>query len=196
MSKSVLISIQPKWCEFIAYGKKTVEVRKSRPKLETPFKVYIYCTPNRRDYGVTQGKAIGEFVCDKIYTYTTCLELQSDNDISTDEIMNKSCLSEIELFKYEYPTSSKEFGVIKVGLFAWNISDLVIYDTPKELSKFGRYGKSLICSRVDCNKCVHWKYMRINTDEYDYDCECNGILDNFIPLKKPPQSWCYVDKTK
>ncbi len=25
--KSVLISIQPKWCEFIAIGKKTIEVR-------------------------------------------------------------------------------------------------------------------------------------------------------------------------
>ena len=42
--KSVLISIQPKWCELIANGKKTVEVRKTRPKLETPFKCYIYCT--------------------------------------------------------------------------------------------------------------------------------------------------------
>ncbi len=42
MSKSVLISIQPKWCELIASGKKTVEVRKSKPKLEAPFKVYIY----------------------------------------------------------------------------------------------------------------------------------------------------------
>ena len=42
--KSVLISIQPKWCELIANGKKTVEVRKTKPKLETPFKVYIYMT--------------------------------------------------------------------------------------------------------------------------------------------------------
>ena len=42
--KSVLISIQPKWCELIANGKKTIEVRKSRPKIETPFKVYIYQT--------------------------------------------------------------------------------------------------------------------------------------------------------
>ncbi len=44
MSKVVLISIQPKWCELILLGKKTLEVRKTRPKLETPFKVYIYCT--------------------------------------------------------------------------------------------------------------------------------------------------------
>lgn len=44
MSKAVLISIRPKWCELIANGTKTVEVRKSRPKLETPIKCYIYCT--------------------------------------------------------------------------------------------------------------------------------------------------------
>ena len=41
MNKSVLISIQPKWCELIASGKKTIEVRKTAPKLETPFKCYI-----------------------------------------------------------------------------------------------------------------------------------------------------------
>lgn len=70
--KSVLISIQPKWCELIASGKKTVEVRKTRPKLETPFKCYIYQTKRSWVYrllkklGLYQGKVIGEFVCDKI----------------------------------------------------------------------------------------------------------------------------------
>ena len=47
--KSVLISIKPKWCELIASGKKTVEVRKTRPKIETPFKVYIYETQGRTE---------------------------------------------------------------------------------------------------------------------------------------------------
>ena len=47
--KSVLISIQPKWCELIASGEKTVEVRKTKPKIETPFKVYIYETKGRGD---------------------------------------------------------------------------------------------------------------------------------------------------
>jgi predicted transcriptional regulator len=51
--KSVLISIQPKWCELIASGKKTVEVRKTIPKIEKPFKCYIYCT---------QTKTIGDFI--------------------------------------------------------------------------------------------------------------------------------------
>lgn len=44
MSKAVLISIRPKWCERIASGEKTIEVQKTRPKLETPFKCYIYET--------------------------------------------------------------------------------------------------------------------------------------------------------
>ena len=47
MSKAVLISIQPKWCKLIAEGEKTLEVRKTRPKLKTPFKCYIYCTNNQ-----------------------------------------------------------------------------------------------------------------------------------------------------
>ena len=40
--KSVFLSIQPKWCELIESGRKTIEVRKTKPKIETPFKCYIY----------------------------------------------------------------------------------------------------------------------------------------------------------
>lgn len=41
MSKAVLLSIRPEWCEKILSGEKTVEIRKTRPKLEPPFKCYI-----------------------------------------------------------------------------------------------------------------------------------------------------------
>ena len=41
MSKAVMISIRPKWCEKICSGEKTIEVRKTRPKLQPPFKCYI-----------------------------------------------------------------------------------------------------------------------------------------------------------
>ena len=82
--KSVLISIKPKWCEKIANGKKTIEVRKTRPKIETPFKCYIYCTKGEilwlTQNGVKSktelagyllnGKVIGEFVCDWITEIT------------------------------------------------------------------------------------------------------------------------------
>lgn len=46
-SIGVLLPIKPKWCELIASGKKTIEVRKTRPKIETPFKCYIYCTKTK-----------------------------------------------------------------------------------------------------------------------------------------------------
>mgnify|MGYP000588302884 FL=1 len=70
--KSVILSIKPKYCELIASGKKTIEVRKTRPKIETPFKCYVYCTKEyyRKGNGYFQGKycgkVIGEFVCDEI----------------------------------------------------------------------------------------------------------------------------------
>lgn len=47
--KSVLISIRPQWCEKIASGKKTIEVRKTAPK-EVPFKGYIYVTRPKKFY--------------------------------------------------------------------------------------------------------------------------------------------------
>lgn len=50
--KSVLISIKPKWCELIANGKKAIEVRKTKPKLDTPFKCYIYYTKNKWQHRV------------------------------------------------------------------------------------------------------------------------------------------------
>ena len=83
MSKAVLISIRPKWCEKIINGDKTIEVRKTRPKMDTPFKCYIYCTlpkyphedfiatdyPRPQFYG--GGKVVGEFTCDRIYELET-----------------------------------------------------------------------------------------------------------------------------
>ena len=84
MNKEVLISIQPQWCEKIASGEKTLEIRKTKPKLQTPFKCYIYCTKSKdkifwqgklyryiddKSHNLfdkpLNGKVIGEFVCDK-----------------------------------------------------------------------------------------------------------------------------------
>ena len=45
--KAVLISIQPKWCEKIFNGSKSIEIRKSRPSIPTPFKVYVYMTKRK-----------------------------------------------------------------------------------------------------------------------------------------------------
>ena len=125
--KAVLISIQPKWCELIAKGKKTVEVRKTRPQLATPFKVYIYCTKHpkglitvNRQNERCNCKVIGEFVCDRI-DYTTKDKIKA--------ISEASCLSVPELWDYGRKSSAYD-------LYGWHITNLVIYEKPKELSEF------------------------------------------------------------
>ena len=45
--KSVLVSIHPQWCKKIFNGEKTIEVRKTRPLIDMPFKVYVYCTKQK-----------------------------------------------------------------------------------------------------------------------------------------------------
>ena len=180
MSKAVLISIQPKWCELIASGKKTVEVRKTRPKLKTPFKVYIYCTDQkgRAFFGKGENgnynpprlgnrKVIGEFVCDEIHEFTKAFfDEQEPQD--TEEIsfwLDQFCLSYNELRSY---VGLKDF-------YGWHISNLVIYDKPKELSAFRRACPDNVYS---CAMCRHGAFTGM---------KCT-------PIKRPPQSWCYVEK--
>ena len=132
MSKAVLISINPKWCELIASGKKTVEVRKTRPKLETPFKCYIYCTCSKNGNAyckgneILNGKVIGEFVCKGIESFTTDYRMNREQ---TERISTLSCVGIFDLAEYECNGSPP-------CLFGWHISDLVIYDKPKEIGDF------------------------------------------------------------
>ena len=114
MSKAVLISIRPKWVEKIVNGEKTIEVRKTRPKLETPFKCYIYCTlpkyphedfiatdyPRPQFYG--GGKVIGEFTCDRIFPINVFNNGSIQNWLF--EHMERSCLTYEEPVSYTHLT--------------------------------------------------------------------------------------------
>ena len=111
MSKAVLISIRPKWCEKIISGEKTIEVRKTRPKMNPPFKCYIYKCGN--------GKVIGEFLCDEIIKINGAGRIPSD-------AARPTCLEPAEL--HQYLGAATGFG--------WHISNLKIYDTPRELREF------------------------------------------------------------
>lgn len=202
MSKAILMSIQPKWCELIISGEKTIEVRKTRPKLEAPFKVYIYCTKPKmitryvfrpEDYpeymrpdktvfckipdasspycSMVNGnsKVIGEFVCDLIEETTYRIQTPEDATGWQDcyygydyDFVSKEehCLSSKEIYDY----GSKK------PLFGWHISDLVIYEKPKELSEL----------HVPC------------------DSKCDGMCYEGVSccrvITRPPQSWCYVEE--
>ena len=195
MSKAVLLSIRPRWCQKIVNGEKTIEVRKTRPRMVPPFKVYIYCTLTRNphedfvadtDYPKPQlygaGHVIGEFVCDRIdrlvrvgfdgsgepAKYCIC-----NSDMSVwpmDGICEEACLTQEELEKYLG-------GYEGYGL---RISGLKIYDTPKGLDAFRR-----ACAHDwYCESCaMHW--------------ENNGTCGNeSLLLRRPPQSWCYVQEVE
>ena len=145
--QSVLISIRPQWCKLIASGEKTIEVRKTRPKLETPFKCYIYrCLEKSGDIYTTSGKVIGEFVCDKMYGIYYSIYphdppvFEELGTLNRPDLMAETCLSEIEI--NDYLDGKTGYG--------WHISALQIYDKPRELSEFTKFGydEQMPCCRV------------------------------------------------
>lgn len=193
--KSVLISIRPQWCELIASGKKTIEVRKSAPK-EVPFKVYMYETKAGFIEAVrgtcpkcafSRGKIISEFVCDKVdqiieATAGICFADKDFNILDGENELKKTCLSVDELANY---LGEDENGLCKNG-YAWHISDLKIYDKPKELSDFSKYGYKYLGGCCVNNNCKNYVY---NGYYQPPECKIDGCF-----LKRPPQSWMYVEE--
>lgn len=140
MSKAVMLSIRPQWCELIAQGKKTVEVRKTRPKIEPPFRCYIYQTlPKSGDWNERDGRVIGEFVCDATIPLEFYASDESFFDTEPPFAVPETGMTDREIAKY--------LGNGKLG-YGWHISDLVIYDTPKKLNEFA------MCK--DCGKYFKW----------------------------------------
>ena len=163
---------------MIASGEKTIEVRKNRPKLDTPFKCYIYCTRDKHlafmqnqtgtnliacmdvetaipvGGSVGNGKIIGEFICDRISLIAyDGGELSSTTNAA---FSPATCLSQTEIIAY--------IGD-KGRCYGWHINGLRIYDTPRELGEF-----------------TGLRDTRFGAEPYD--------------IKRPPQSWCYADGGK
>lgn len=191
--KSVLLSIHPQWCELIASGRKTIEVRRTRPKIETPFKCYIYMTskgnkpikeietPNgfayvEVDYKMA-GKVMGEFVCDRIYDIEPHDDGHGVNQytfVGADYDDCKTGLSFEEL---------KEYLGGNIG-YAWHISELKIYDKPKELYDFRPWCEKIRKTDDNLEMCCNCKNAFFDEDGAFYGCG----------LTRPPQSRCYVEE--
>lgn len=178
--KAILMSIQPKWCEKIFSGRKTIEVRKTAPKLETPFKVYLYCTNGRFDItdiddltsesvrivSEGRGKVIAEFVCCAVEKYD--IDLGGNYYRISDEDSVQACLDQNSLFEYGNGRD----------LHGLHISDLKIYDKPRELSEFRKP-----CNWThDCHTCKRAVWA---DDGTFYDCDDT--------ITRAPQSWQYVE---
>lgn len=191
--KSVLISTRPKLVEKICHkigedetGKaiyeKRIEVRKTAPK-EVPFKCYIYETKGQyvkfthgahTKYGYGRGKVIGEFICDKVEMVNAkCSDYGID--LFYHDCLTNGCLTEREIEKYFNVPEDRDLRAMKGNGYVWNISDLKIYDKPRELSEFRKP-----CDRfLDCCTC-----RRLVRNEY---MSCDNKIN------RPPLSWCYVE---
>ena len=182
--KQVLLSIKPKYCELIASGQKTIELRKTRPICQTPFKVYIYCTKDEPLYHSGEkfymkeanefgnGKVIGEFVCCNIDEYnpieahTGLIYWLDDRSFENTGLDNLEDLC-------EYGNGKRLYG--------WHISNLVIYDAPQKISEFWEADK---CPHNYNGACMHRGH-----------CARAGMLKRCGGrITKAPQSWRYVER--
>lgn len=166
---AVMLSIRPEWCEKILSGKKTVEVRKTRPKLETPFKVYIYQTKRGWIYKTLpwlaerKAKVVAEFTC-----YGCNNIFRNSRFLGLEDYEKRACLSADEI---------RAYAAGEKAVYGWHISDLKIYDNPKKITGFRKPCKN----ELFCESCA----MRNNQPEH-----CGNAA---LHLSRPPQSWCYVE---
>lgn len=173
MYECILISIKPRYVADILNHKKTIEVRKSMPKCGLPIDVYIYCTKDKENhvfYGYNRygrdcllvkdkhfgeqktlnGKVVAKFTLNKVEEIELNRNHFVNEEYSTDELcgeelLEQSCLTYRELDNY----LKCEIG------YAWHISDLEIFDKPRELSEFYPYCKDEKCEyrKNHCSIC-------------------------------------------
>ena len=198
MKKAILMSIKPKYVAEILNHRKTIEIRKTSPKCDLPIDVYIYCTKGDslhrnkagwwfvHDYPTTfiteddlttvreqkpfNGKVVAKFALRKVERFIQGLNedeyerlpnfaLQDYDYHGLDCLMEKACLNDEEINEYAPDLS----------FYAWHISDLEIFDEPKELDGF----------------------------DYPNPSGTRNIGQrsiNGLPSKKhPPQSFCYIE---
>ena len=167
MSKAVLLSIRPNWCKKIANLRKTVEIRKTAPNLEVPFKCYYHGKTKfitwdgigvPDDIDSAMQMVIGEFVCDDIRRIGPeyCVVKE---DIES--AISGSCLTVPQVKDYAGWKSGMSYADLK-DLYGWHISDLKIYDCPRPLSDF----------------------TRLRATKFGYEP---------VEIRRPPQSWFYVE---
>ena len=162
--KSVLISIQEEHNANIEKGLKKGELRTRVPKCELPIKLYTYESGKNGRHKVTN-----EWICREIREYT-------NPDSYPLSLVDRACVP----FSYicDYAKDGEK------TLYELVISDLVIYDEPKELGEFYRE-----CENEKCENCPYL-YVENTPNCYETWCEVNGK----IPITRPPQSWCYVEE--
>ena len=184
--RKVLASLKPYYYYLVGEGIKTIEVRKNMPKASDWDKeVLFYMSKDVKSFAKIPkefqekyrkhfGKVGIQFVCDWITKITPHCDI-------------KGCVNQ---YIHAYPAILGEndclsFQEMKAYLgnrngYDWHISELKIYDEPKELNEFIKY---MDCKNTyDCCACHNWSRL---------DLKCIAMNNE---VKRPPQSWCYVEK--
>lgn len=169
-------SIRRPHTDNIKNSNKWDEIRKRIPKDLTSETInYIYETKSNGGCG----KVIGEFrVSNKIYIYAEIDSNGTKHLYNTAFIM--SALSDEDLFSYLY--DGKENGG-----WALRISNLVIYDTLKDLGEF----------RKPCDygyQCKHCDKATYKTTYFDMTTQSSGFVPCNRTITRPFQSWGYVEE--
>ena len=199
--KSVLISIQPYWVFLIiakAMGweidkQKTIEVRKNFPKAGDWNKlVEIYCSKDRKSFNRIPKeyqplmqkflcKVVGRWVCDKIYDikpYFDRPDLLTQYECGWKHGKEYDCLSFSEMNSY----------LLEDNGYGWHISDLKIYDKPKELSEFYSAKCDMPCENKKRGFNMDFCMAYENGSHF-----CKELICDKKRLSRPSQSWCYIE---
>ena len=217
--KAVMISTQPQWCCEIANYRKSIEVRKTLPKLRTPFKCYIYCT-NAKPYlawadvfrgnweteiatihgysrkaaekiwDIFNGSVIGEFVCDYIFPI--------DVDFNIHDELPGSPVETWLTWEDAPEQYQNSEDIEKASCLSM-----------KEIEAYIGSGDRCYCWHIsklqiyDEPKPLGMFYKEcagLNNTGMCWECEsavgeeCDCSVNGQLRLIRPPQSWCYVDE--
>lgn len=206
---SVLASIHPKWCKMIFSGEKQVEVRKTKPKLKTPFKLYIYCTlPDKRFQticgcmiinsdelfrlpdGTLKHDWSGELMClpSETWGQDNFLNGKVIGEIMCDRVTEFKVFEDGAVQNWNWADLDKSClsyddvaAYIGIGKtgYAWHLTNPVLYDAPKPLRAFHRPCPNSLF----CESC----------GMFNVHPEPGFCGNAALQINRPPQSWCYVD---
>lgn len=222
--KEVLISIQPKWCELIANGTKTVEVRKTKPKLETPFKCYIYCTKPSKKYQTVAGSMV--LNDDELFKlpngqikYGNSIELIGYDGYSKDNFLNSKVIGEFickettKIAYCGYDNRSIALNIVDDNLTIKKLDEGFLSRCQLSYSDIEKYANGGDVYGWHISDLVIYDEPKHLSEfykkdfkkalcywEYLFSIDCvddepEPKEEDYI-LTKAPQSWCYVEEVK
>lgn len=164
-SRCVMFSINKPHTDNIKSGFKKSELRLKAPTVYGKYRAFIYET--KKNGGC--GKVIGEFIARNVTGYG-----HLDVGVPMD-LLHRACISNGELMKY---TAGGKKTVTEIRIY-----NLLIYDKPKELGEFYRYGS------LSYDDWLYGIYNGKGGSRSSYES-----YKNVFKLIYPPQSWCYVEE--